>query len=250
MKNLENKKFKKLGINFLLFIIFVTHILLSVGLTFSKSAVNSKYLLYEILDAYFLISLIINPILISSLAKKVIEIEEKNNMWQLQISLGEKVRDILLNKFKNLSLKLLLLQVFEWILLVGLSTKSQYFVFVGDVPIRLLILFLSVLFTNLFFLALFMISEMKTQKVYLTSFLSIIGALTGIICMLTPRLLSYINPFSWISCLINISYVKKGNEFIKLLNPLQYYIPIISFLVLILSIFYIKNMKKFILEKE
>ncbi|MDD7352596.1 MAG: hypothetical protein PUG84_03945 [Peptoniphilaceae bacterium] len=250
MKNLESKKNKKLGINFLLLIIFASQTLIPVGVTFSRTALNSAYFLYELLDAYFFISLLVNPILISSLAKKVIEIEEKNNMWQLQIRLGEKVTDILLNKFKNLSSKLLLLQIIQWILLIVLSEKSKYFVFNMDVIIRLLLLFIAILFINLFFLALFMILEMKTKKVYLTSFLSIIGALSGIICMLTSRLLSYINPFAWISCLMNISYIKEGDKFIKILNPLQYYIPIIALLFLVISIFYMKNMKKFLLEKE
>src|SRR5699024_1036391 len=119
-----------------------THIILSIGITFSKSSVNSKFFIYEVLDVYFFVSLMVNPIVISSLAKKVIEIEEKNNMWQLQMSLGEKVPDILLNKFKKLSIKLLLVQILEWILIILLSTKSNYFSLNGDVLARLLILFL------------------------------------------------------------------------------------------------------------
>ena len=109
MANLERKKYKRLGINFLILIVFFAQMLMVAGVSHSKSFVEGNYPLAYILDTYLFISLLINPILISSLVKKVIEIEEKNKMWQLQVSLGEKVNSILINKFKNLSLKLVLL---------------------------------------------------------------------------------------------------------------------------------------------
>lgn len=250
MKNLETKKFKKLGINFLFFIVFAAHMAISIGISFSKSSLKSDYFLYRVIDTYIFISLLINPIILSSLSKKTIEIEEKNNMWQLQISLGESVTQILLNKFKILSTKLLVLQIIEWSIMIAISTKLKLFIFNADTLVRLGILFLATLFTNLFLLALFMIIEMKAKKVYFTSFLSIIGALSGIICMLTSETLSYINPFAWLSSLLNISYVKKGNELVQMLNPLQYYTLIISFVFLIFVIVYMKNMTKYHLEKE
>ena len=113
MKNLERKKYKRLGINFLILIVFISQMLIVTGQSFSKSFLESKLPLSYIMDTYLFISLLINPILISSLVKKVLEIEEKNKMWQMQIILGEKVNYILLNKFKNLSLKLFLLQIIE-----------------------------------------------------------------------------------------------------------------------------------------
>lgn len=250
MKNLERKKYKRLGINFLIITVFIAQILMVVGVGLSKSFSESKYPLAYILDTYLFISLLINPILISSLVKKVIEIEEKNNMWQIQIILGEKVNSILLNKFKNLSFKLILLQIIEAIVFLKLAMNSDHFSINGQMILRFGLVNLSALIINLFFLGLFMIIEMKTKKVYTLSFISIIGGLTGIITMLTSKILAYINPFAWMASLLNISYVNEGNKFVQVLNPINFYTVIIALIFLILSIIYLKSMKSYKLWKD
>ncbi len=250
MKNLERKKYKRLGINFLIIIVFFAQMLMVAGVSFSKSFSNSKYPLSYILDTYLFISLLINPILISSLVKKVIEIEEKNKMWQMQIILGEKINSILLDKFKNLSLKLTLLQIIEATFFLVMAERSINFNVNSKIILRFGVINISALIINLFFLGLFMIIEMKTKKVYTLSFISIVGGLTGIITMLTSKVLSYINPFAWMSSLLSISYVKDGNEFVQVLNPINFYTLIIAITLLILSIIYLKAMKSYNLWKE
>ena len=250
MKNLERKKYKRLGINFLIIIVFFAQMLMVAGVSFSKSFSNNKYPLSYILDTYLFISLLINPILISSLVKKVIEIEEKNKMWQMQIILGEKINSILLDKFKNLSLKLTLLQIIEATFFLVMAERSINFNINSKIILRFGVINISALIINLFFLGLFMIIEMKTKKVYTLSFISIVGGLTGIITMLTSKVLSYINPFAWMSSLLSISYVKDGNEFVQVLNPINFYTLIIAITLLILSIIYLKTMKSYNLWKE
>ena len=120
MKNLEMKKNKGLKLNFTILILFAIH-LFSILIAFkTKDFQVNKYPLARILDSYLAISLFFNPIALSSLVKKVIEIEEKNNMWQMQISLGLKVQKILLDKIKNLSIKVFLLQIIEWLIIIFL----------------------------------------------------------------------------------------------------------------------------------
>ena len=136
MANLERKKYKRLGINFLILIVFFAQMLVVTGFSLSKTFAKGNYPLADILDTYLFISLLINPILISSLVKKVIEIEEKNKMWQLQVSLGEKVNSILINKFKNISLKLVLLQIVEAIVFLLLAKKSGHFNMDTDMILR------------------------------------------------------------------------------------------------------------------
>lgn len=250
MKNLERKKFKRLGINFLILIVFISQMLIVTGQSFSKSFLESKLPLSYIMDTYLFISLLINPILISSLVKKAIEIEEKNKMWNIEISLGEKVNYILLDKFKNLSLKLFLLQIIEAISFIFLAMKSKNFTFNNEMILRFLLVNLSSLIINLFFLGLFMIIEMKTKKVYTLSFISIVGALTGVITMLTSENFSLVNPFAWMASLLNISYVKEGDKFIQVLNPINFYTLIIALIFLVASLFYIKTMKSYNLYKD
>lgn len=250
MKNLERKKFKRLGINFLILIVFISQMLIVTGQSFSKSFLESKLPLSYIMDTYLFISLLINPILISSLVKKVIEIEEKNKMWNIEISLGEKVNYILLDKFKNLSLKLFLLQIIEAISFIFLAMKSKNFTFNNEMILRFLLVNLSSLIINLFFLGFFMIIEMKTKKVYTLSFISIVGGLTGVITMLTSEIFSLVNPFAWMASLLNISYVKEGDKFIQVLNPINFYTLIIALIFLVASIFYIKKMKSYNLYKD
>ncbi len=250
MKSLERKKNKRLGINFLIVIVFLAQMFMVTGVSFSKSFANGRFPLAYILDSYLFISLLINPILISSLVKKVIEIEEKNNMWKMQIILGQKVNSIVLDKFKNLSFKLVLLQLVEGIFFLVLAMKSEKFIMDDQMILRFILVNISVLLINLFFLSLFMIIEMKTKKVYSLSFISIIGGLTGIISMLTSKALTYINPFAWMASLINISYVKEGSEFVQILNPINLYTPILALSFLVVSLIYLKEMKSYNLWKD
>lgn len=250
MKSLEIKKNKRLGINVLIVIVFISQMLMVTGVSFSKSFAIGRFPLAYIQDSYLFISLLINPILLSSLVKKVIEIEEKNNMWKMQIILGQKVNSILINKFINLSSKLLLLQIVEGIFFLVLAMKSKQFIMDEQMILRFILVNISALLINLFFLSLFMIIEMKTKKVYTLSFLSIIGGLTGIISMLTSKVLTYINPFAWMSSLINISYVKEGSEFIQILNPINLYTPILSLSFLLVNLIYLKNTKSYNLLKD
>lgn len=250
MANLERKKYKRLGINFLILIVFFAQMLMVAGFSLSKSFAEGNYPLADILDTYLFISLLINPILISSLVKKVIEIEEKNKMWQLQLSLGEKVNDILINKFKNLSLRLVLLQVIEALVFLRLAMRSVNFALTSDVLLRFVLVNISILLINLFFLGLFMIIEMKVKRVYSLSFISIVGGLTGIITMLTSEFLSFVNPFAWMASLLNISYVKEGDKFVQVLNPINFYTGIIALILLIFTIIYIKEMNTYNLYKD
>lgn len=250
MKNLERKKYKRLKINLLILIVFLIQTLMVVGFSNSKSFAASKYPLSYIMDTYLFISLLMNPILVSSLAKKVIEIEEKNKMWQMQIMLGGRVNTILINKFKILSIKLVFLQLIEAIVFILTARKGVNFSLGKEVLIRFLVFNLSVIVINLFFLAIFMILEMKVKKVYALSFISIVGGLTGVITMLTSQVLSYINPFAWMASLLNISYVNDGGRFIQILNPINPYTLIIAFTLLILSLVYLKSMTAYNLYKD
>lgn len=250
MANLERKKYKKLGINFLILIVFFAQMLMVAGFSHSKSFAEGNYPLANILDTYLFISLLINPILISSLVKKVIEIEEKNKMWQLQVSLGEKVNSILINKFKNLSIKLVLLQIVEAIVFLLLAKKSAHFNMDTDMILRFALVNISAIIINLFFMGLFMIIEMKSKRVYTLSFIAVIGGLTGVITMLTSQILSFVNPFAWMASLMNISYVNEGGKFIQVLNPINFYTPIIALILLIACLTYLKAMKSYNLYKD
>ncbi|KXO15846.1 hypothetical protein LV469_05700 [Peptoniphilus sp. GNH] len=250
MKNLERKKYKRLGINFLILLVFVAQMLMVKGVSFSNSFSKSPYPLAQILDTYLFISLLINPILISSLVKKVMEIEEKNKMWQMQIILGEKVNSILLYKFKNLSFKLIVLQIIEALGFIKIAMHSDHFSLNSEMLLRFVTVNLSALIINLFFLGLFMIIEIKSKKVYTLSFISIIGGLTGVICMLTSKILTYLNPFAWMASLLNTSYIKEEGSFIQVLNPTNFYTLIIALILLIVCLGYLKAMKTYNLYKD
>ena len=171
-------------------------------------------------------------------------------MWQMQLILGRKVSSILFDKFKNLSLKLVLLQIVEAGVFLLLVKKSPHFSMSDDMVLRFALVNLSAILINLFFLGLFMIIEMKTKRVYTLSFISIIGGLTGIITMLTSNTLTYINPFAFMASLLNISYVSDGGKFIQVLNPINFYTPIIALTLLIVCLGYLKAMKTYNLYKD
>lgn len=250
MKNLEIKKNKGLKLNFTILILFAIH-LFSIIIAFkTKDFQVNKYPLARILDSYLAISLFFNPIALSSLVKKVIEIEEKNNMWQMQISLGLRVQKILLNKIKTLSLKILLIQIIEWSLIIFLSSKSKNFNLEIDLIKRIVIYFLTTLSINISMLLIFTIIEIKSKKIYFSLFFSIVGAMSGIITMLTSKVLSQINPFGLFASILNINYVKEGQVYRQTLNNINYLTLFISLFYIFLALIYILKNNKFRLSKE
>lgn len=250
MKNLEIKKNKGLKLNFTILILFSIH-LFSILIAFkTKDFQVNKYPLARILDSYLAISLFFNPLALSSLVKKVIEIEEKNNMWQMQISLGLKVQKILLNKIKTLSLKILLIQIIEWSLIIFLSSKSKNFNLDIDLIKRIVIYFLTTFSINISMLLIFTIIEIKSKKIYFSLFFSIVGAMSGIITMLTSKVLSQINPFGLFATILNINYVKDGEVFRQTMNNINYLTLFISLIYIIFSLIYITRLNKFTLSKD
>lgn len=250
MKNLETKKNKGLKLNFTILILFAIH-LFSILIAFkTKDFQVNKYPFARILDSYLAISLFFNPIALSSLIKKVIEIEEKNNMWQMQISLGIKVQKILLNKIKTLSLKILLIQIIEWLIIIFLASKNINFELDVEIIKRIIIYFLTTLSINISMLLIFTIIEIKSKKIYFSLFFSIVGAMSGIITMLTSKVLSQINPFGLFATILNINYVKDGEVFSETLNNINYLSLLISLLYIFLALIYILKNNKFRLSKE
>ena len=250
MKNLEIKKNKGLKLNFTILILFAIH-LFSILIAFkTKDFQVNKYPLARILDSYLAISLFFNPLALSSLVKKVIEIEEKNNMWQMQISLGLKVQKILLNKIKTLSLKILLIQIIEWLIIIFLASKNINFELDVEIIKRIIIYFLTTLSITISMLLIFTIIEIKSKKIYFSLFFSIVGAMSGIITMLTSKVLSQINPFGLFATILNINYVKEGDIFRQTLNNINYLSLLISLLYIFLALIYILKINKFTLSKE
>lgn len=250
MKNLEIKKNKGLKLNFTILILFAIH-LFSILIAFkTKDFQANEYPLARILDSYLAISLFFNPIALSSLVKKVIEIEEKNNMWQMQISLGLKVQKILIDKIKNLSIKVFLLQIIEWLIIIFLASKNINFDLDMVVIKRIVIYFLTTLSINISMLLIFTIIEIRSKKIYFSLFFSIVGAMSGIITMLTSKVLSQINPFGLFATILNINYVKDGEVFSETLNNINYLTLLISLFYIFLALIYILKNNKFRLSKE
>lgn len=250
MKNLEIKKNKGLKLNFTILILFAIH-LFSILIAFkTKDFQTNEYPLSRILDSYLAISLFFNPIALSSLVKKVIEIEEKNNMWQMQISLGLRVQKILLNKIKTLSLKILLIQIIEWLIIIFLASKNINFELDVEIIKRIIIYFLTTLSINISMLLIFTIIEIKSKKIYFSLFFSIVGAMSGIITMLTSKVLSQINPFGLFATILNINYVKDGEVFRQTINNINYLTLFISLFYIFLALIYILKNNKFRLSKE
>ncbi|MBU5669758.1 hypothetical protein KQI68_07910 [Peptoniphilus sp. MSJ-1] len=250
MKNIESIKFKHLKINILFLLMFFAHIFIVLFMGFDKSFINDKLPVYSLIDSYLIFSTVFNPIILSSIVKRTIEIEDKNNMWKIQLISGENINKILFNKIKLISKKLILTLILEFILILIIAAKSTYFNINFDLVSRFLLIFFSILFINIFTILIFTIMEMKVTSIYFTSFFSIVGALSGIICMLTSKILCFINPFAWQCTLINISFIRENDKFIKLMNPQQYLTFSITFILCIIGITYIKNMKKFNLKKD
>ena len=74
--------------------------------------------------------------------------------------------------------------------------------------------------------------------------------MSGIITMLTSKVLSQINPFGLFATILNINYVKDGEVFSETLNNINYLTLLISLFYIFLALIYILKNNKFRLSKE
>ena len=241
MINTESKKYKGLGLYALLILMLCVHVPVLGVIGFTNSFAEEIYPLFSLLDAYFLFQLIFNPVLLSSLVKKVVEIEEKNNMFQLQEMLGVEPSTLLFRKWSWLSLRLFILQLIEWALILHMAARSDHFHFSQVASTRVAVVFCSQWLIASAFVALFLILDTRSKSPYFTLFFSMGGALFGILSMLTSRVLTFINPFAWNSSLLSISFVKGSEGFTRVINPVPWLSLAVSLAGLLICLFMIKK---------
>ena len=115
---------------------------------------------------------------------------------------------------------------------------------------RIIIYFLTTFSINISMILIFTIIEIKSKKIYFSLFFSIVGAMSGIITMLTSKVLSQINPFGLFATILNINYVKDGEVFRQTINNINYLTLLISLFYIFLALIYILKNNKFRLSKE
>lgn len=241
MIHTESRKYKGLGLYPLLFLMLCVHVPVLGTIAFEHSFSKDIYPLFSLLDGYFLFQLIFNPVLLSSLVKKVVEIEEKNNMFQLQEMLGVEPSTLLFRKWSWLSLSLFILQLVEWALILHMAARSNHFHLSQLASARVAVVFCSQWLIASAFVALFLILDTRSKSPYFTLFFSMGGALSGILFMLTSRILTLINPFAWYSSLLSISFIKGSEGFDRVINPVPWPSLAASLTGLLICLFMIKK---------
>lgn len=239
--NIESKKYKGLGLYALLFLMLCVHVLVLGVIAFEHSFRQDTFPLFSLLDGYFLFQLIFNPVLLSSLVKKVVEIEEKNNMFQLQEMLGVEPSTLLIRKWSWLSLRLFLLQLVEWALILHMAARSDHFHLSQVASAHVAVIFCSQWLIASAFVALFLILDTRAKSPFFTLFFAMGGALSGILSMLTSRALTLINPFAWYSSLLSISFVKGSEGFDRVINPVPWLSMVVSLVGLLICLTIIKK---------
>ena len=241
MIHTESRKYKGLGLYPLLFLMLCVHVPVLGVIGFTNSFTEEIYPLFSLLDAYYMFQLIFNPVLLSSLVKKLVEIEEKNNMFQLQEMLGVEPSTLLMRKWSWLSLRLFFLQILEWALILHMAARSSYFNFSQVASARVAVLFCSQWLISSAFVALFLILDTRAKSPYFTLFFAMGGALSGILSMLTSRILTLINPFAWNASLLSLSFVKGSEGFTRVINPVPWPSLAVSLAGLLICLFMIKK---------
>lgn len=241
LNNTESSKYKGLRLYVLLFLMLCVHVVVLGVIAFEGSFIKDIYPLFSLLDAYFLFHLIFNPVLLSALVKKVVEIEEKNNMFQLQEMLGVEPSTLLFRKWSWLSLRLFILQLVEWVLILQMAARSNHFHLSQVTSTHVAVIFFSQWLIASAIVAFFLILDTRSKSPYFTLFFSMGGALSGILSMLTSRVLTLINPFAWDSSLLSISYVKGSEGFDRVLNPTPWLSLVVSLAGLLICLLIIKK---------
>lgn len=232
---IEAKKMK--GSHSLLFYVFVlifTFFLLSVSL-FSKGFIDGDLACYRLFDAYFFTKLIISPIFFAALIGRSVDMENRGEMWKVLYSSGIDFRSLYRAKFLYTFKGVLIFQALEWVLIIGYTKALGLNQFL---PLdRGLYLFLGQALISFCLLSIHYLLSLKWSNQLISTSVSIVGTLTGVIFMLLSKFLSMVNPYAWFANLFSISYIREGKEFVKVLNPKNYRILVLALIVgLILTI--------------
>lgn len=235
-RKLEARKMR--GSKSLLFYVFVlisTFFLLSFSL-FSGDRIGDEMAWYSVFDSYLFAKLIVMPIFLAALIGRSVDLENRGSMWKVLYSTGIDFKEIYKGKLFYNYKGILAFQVLEWVLMIAYSKAlglSQ------PLPLdRVLILFLSQALISFCLLSIHYILSLRWSNQLISTSVAIVGTLTGVIFMLLSKFLSMINPYAWFANLFTISYIRQGGEYIRELNPNNYEMIFLSFIVaLVLYIF-------------
>ena len=201
---------------------------------FSQGGGENPMAWLQILDQYFFTRLILYPILIAAVIGQAVSIENDNNMWKVLYSSGLDFKKIYRVKFFNIYLKFFLFQCLEWIAFI-LYAKAVGVT--AAIPIGRFVLYFSTQLSITFaLLSIHYLLSLKWSNQLISTSISIIGSLLGIIFVFLPKEISFINPYTWYGTLMSIRYIPKNGEWLQSVWPLNY-TSIFLGLVLGLSVF-------------
>lgn len=221
---IEQKKYKRLKMPF----IFAVFYLLVGAITlitvkdskFLTSSVTEGNRWLSVLDSVTVIKILFVPIMISTLTSRVVEIENSGNMWKMLYSLGIDKQSLFFSKFLLLFFKYTIYLIIEFIIVIiltkrtGLNEAFPYF--------RIGFMFITQLSISYMIMSFHYLLALKSSNQIINTFVSITGALVGIIGLFLPRWFSSLVPYSWMGTILNLKYsVIADGRFIVTLMPIN-----------------------------
>ena len=176
---------------------------------FRSTMDTSEFAWPKLLDNILLMKVIIMPVFIASIAGRSVEIEDAHNMWNLIKSSGVSLQKLYFTKFLYCALKLFIFQIIDWIItlsFIHLGGMTQ------QAPLLLIsTTFVSQLAISYMLLAIHYVLSLKWSNQLISTAISIIGALSGIIFLLLGSEFSSFNPYSWMGHLMTIGTEKTAD---------------------------------------
>ncbi|RVU55556.1 ABC transporter permease [Anaerosphaera multitolerans] len=247
---IEKKKYKGSNLALMLLFFIVLNLGLIGTLIFSRefqSTMNfTGYSWLNIMDSYFMYKVILNPILLSVLVSKSVDMENQGNMWKYLKSCGVDFKKIYKVKFQYIFRLYFIYQCLEWLMIIILS-KS-----IGlreTMPIyRMSIYFVKQLSISYLLMAIHYLAAIKWENQLVTISISLIGTVVGVISMFLPIVFSNLVPYSWYVTMISLQYnYVARNEYYISIRDVNYFPLLIA--VVLGTVFY-KLGEKYFKEAE
>lgn len=229
---IETKKYRGLPVFRLLFVAVVMSLIFSCIQIFdakNPADLADMAKLYSVFDSVDIIKIIVQPIILASLASLAVQVENRHKMWKVLTSSGVAYKSIYSVKFFYIYGAYLIMQVLEWLLTFALIKWRGYTV---SLPMgRMLLYGLSVLGISAVIMLIHYILSLRFANQLISLSVAVLSSLVSIILIFISKAVMYVVPYSWYAFLMSTKPERVGDTFVYHVTAFNYYPLIASFVV-------------------
>ncbi|WP_307976216.1 ABC transporter permease [uncultured Streptococcus sp.] len=234
---IETKKYRGLPVFRLLLVAVAMSLIFSCIQIFdAKSAADLAKItkLYAVFDNAAVVKIIVQPIILASLASIAVQVENRHKMWKVLTSSGVDYKSIYAVKFFYIYSAYLVMQVLEWLLTLALVKWRGYTV---SLPIGRLVLYgLSILGISAVIMLIHYLLSLSFANQLISLSVAVLASLVSIILIFISKAVMYVVPYSWYALLMATEPERVGDTFVYHVTAFNYF-PLIASLIVTLVLY-------------